>query len=178
MRLAVFGSSLTFMLIVATSPLLAQSCAGLYGAANNVLAAYSNYDVLAEHGTPIEKAQKEMVAHVDSFLAYAKSYFSSADGIDTDADALLSQCDPDTRLTIYKADVEIVVFGSRIGRIENKHWLDVGSFFVHRLMLVSQKMNRLDGDLAELTEYLKRAYAREHLSMPQDLLDVDAFLSQ
>jgi TonB family protein len=68
------------------------------------------------------------------------------------------------------------VFYARSGHIENKVKLDAGAVVLHRMMLVLEKSNRRDGDLAELTDYLKRAYVREHLSMPQDLLDVDSYV--
>jgi TonB family protein len=163
---------LLFSLVYAKAD--AQTCAGLYATANGVLQAYHAYDANAVSGTQATRLRKTMIVRANEFVSYASAFFRGADGIDTDADALISQCDNDTRIDVYKAAVETAVFFARTGAINDKSWLDAGSLMIHRLTLVLQKSNRQDPDLPQLDDQLKRAYTRQHLAINQDLLEVDA----
>lgn len=162
------------LFVLACAKADAQTCSGLYDMANGVLQAYHAYDAKVVNETNATQSRKTMIVRANAFFHYASAFFRGADGINVDDDALISQCDNDTRIAVYKAAVETVVFFSRIGAIDNKSWLDSGSLMIHQLMLVVQKSNRQDADLAQLDDQLKHAYARQHLSLPQNLLDVDA----
>jgi hypothetical protein len=114
----------------------------------------------------------------NTFFRYASTYFSNSENKGADLDTALSQCDPDTRILFYKAWVEAVVFMARRNMLAGgRKWLDVAAFALHRLLLVSQKTGQEQPDLNSLTQSLKRSYYNEHLSMPQNLLDVDTYLS-
>jgi TonB family protein len=152
----------------------AQTCSGMYESASGVLQAYRSYDAASANGRRATDSRKAMIVRANEFVHYASAYFRAADGIDVDSDALISQCDNDTRIAVYKAAVEISVFFARTGTIDDKSSLDSASALIHRLMLVLQKSNRQDPDLARLDDQLKRAYSQQHLSLPQDLLEVDA----
>jgi hypothetical protein len=155
----------------------AETCAGLYEVANNVLFAYSNYNVQAMTGSSstLAKLRKEMVASSEALFAYSSAYFKGADDIDTDWDSLISECDDETRLAVYKGTVEIVVFLGKNGRA-TKSSLSGGSFFLKRWWSLLQKSHKDDADIFELEEALKHYYSASHLSMPETLLDVDSAL--
>ncbi len=178
LNVIVLGSVVLVLFPITPVRAYAQSCAGLYDAANGVLLAYSRYDVQAGDGSSSSRARakKAMIIQANEFFNYGSIYFRAADGTDTDADALISQCDNDTRIAVYKAAAETEVFFTRVVPVNNKSLLDAGALFLYRLMLVLQKSNREDGDLARLNEFLKSAYRRAHLSMPENLIDVDSYV--
>lgn len=122
----------------------AQTCSGLYEAANGVLRAYSSYDAGTRNSTPDPRSKKIMIAETNRLLQYASAYFRGADGTDVDSDALISQCDNDTRIAVYKAYVEMVEFWARTNGSETRTVLDDSADMLHRLMLVLQKSNRQD----------------------------------
>jgi TonB family protein len=174
----VLGSVALVLFAITPVRAYAQSCAGLYDAANGVLLAYSRYDVQSSRGgsAPVARARKAMIIQANEFLNYGTAYLRAADGIDTDDDALISQCDNYTRIAVYKAGAETEVFLQRVDPVNSKSYLDAGSLLLYRLMLVLKKSNREDGDLAQLNERLKNAYGRAHLSMPQNLINVDSYV--
>lgn len=176
-----------FTLIVAallagglTTKAVAEDCAGLFDAANKVTAEYNDYDVAENEGNVTPKLKRQVWQSIDALHTYISGYLTAqrhmSNGIDDET--ALSQCDPDTRASVYKADVQTVVFATRIGYKQDKKVLDQASYLLKNFLLVLQKTNiPIGAEIKSLTDYLKTAYRSEHLSMPQELLDVDSSIN-
>ena len=168
------------LLIALGTPMIAraQDCAGAFDRSQAVITAYREYDAHVGQPGSAKAAATNMIPASKAFMAYMSDYFTEyADNTGADYGSAISQCDPQTRIAIYKAVAMPYVMVARMQEGPSRpDMLQHIASILGLAIQVMKKTNTADDDMADLVKDTLRAYNRAHLSLPQALLDADAYI--
>jgi hypothetical protein len=156
----------------------AQTCAGLYTAAEQTIAAYDRFDTHIGEAGSAAKARSDRRNIMASFYGYYAAFITDYehDHYGSDDSDAIDSCDGTTRIAATKAMLVPLIMTRRMGFGDPELMLNDESALLDRLMKALIAENAHDPELATLLKYVKRDYMRSHLAMPPALLQVDAYV--